>query len=54
MLAEHLLLCTGEHAVETAQDGKGQDDVLVLPTLEGVADEVRDAPEEADDLAMVH
>jgi hypothetical protein len=28
--------------------------VLVLAALEGVADEVRDSPEEADDLAVVH
>ena len=49
---EHLLLGGGEHAVEPPQDRERQDDVLVLAALERVADEVRDAPEEADDLAV--
>jgi hypothetical protein len=48
------LLGVCQHAVQPAQDGQRQDDVLVLTPLEGVADQVRDAPEEADDLAMVH
>ena len=52
--SEHLLLGRRQHAVEAAQDGERQDHVLVLAALEGVADQVRDAPEEADDLAMVH
>ena len=51
---EHLLLRVGQHAVESAQDGQRQDNVLVLAALERVADQVGDAPEEADDLAVVH
>jgi hypothetical protein len=51
---EHLLLGGGEHAVEPPQDREGKNHVLVLAAFEGVADEVRHAPEEADDLAMVH
>jgi hypothetical protein len=54
LAAEHLVLGGGQHAVEAAQDGEAQDHVLVLAALEGVSDEVRDLPEEADDLAMVH
>ena len=54
LLGQHLLLGAGQHAVETAQDGERQDDVLVMAAPEGVADQVGDAPEEADDLAMVH
>src|SRR5690606_14434876 len=48
------LLRVGDHAVEAAEDGERQDHILVLAALEGVADEVRDAPEEADDLAVIH
>src|SRR5690606_4124540 len=48
------VLRVGEHAVQTTEDGERQDHILVLAALEGVADEVRDAPEEADDLAVVH
>ena len=51
---QHLLLGGRQHAVEAAQHGKGQDDVLVLAALEGVADEIRHPPDEADDLAVVH
>jgi hypothetical protein len=51
---EHLFLGWGQHTVEAAQDGQWEDHVLVLAALEGVADEVRDPPQEADDLAMVH
>jgi hypothetical protein len=54
LASEHLLLGGRQHAVEAPQDGEGEDDVLVLAALEGVADEVGDTPEEADDLAMVH
>ena len=54
LLPEDLLLCGGQDAVESPQDGERKDDVLILAALEGVADEVRDTPEEADDLAVVH
>ncbi len=46
-----MLLGGLEHAIKAAQDREGQDDVLVLAALEGVADEVCDAPEEVGDLA---
>jgi hypothetical protein len=49
-----LFLGFGQHAVETAQDGQRQNDVLVPAAPEGVADEVGDSPEKAHDLAMVH
>ena len=52
--SQHPLLGRREHAVEAAQHRQGQDDVLVLAALEAVADEVRDPPDEADDLAVVH
>ena len=51
---QHLPLGGGQHAVEPPQHGERQDDVLVLAPLEGVADQVRHAPDEADDLAVVH
>jgi hypothetical protein len=51
---EHLSLGTGQHAVETAQHGQRQDDVLVPAAPEGVANEVGDPPQKTDDLAMVH
>ena len=51
---QDLDLGRGQHAVEPAENGERQDDVLVLAALEGVAHEVGDAPEEADDLAVVH
>ena len=54
LTAKHRLLRGGEHAVEPAQHGQRQDDVLILAALEAVADQVRDAPEEADYFAMVH
>ena len=50
----HLQLAGGQHAVEPAQHGERQNHVLVLPTLEGVANQVRHPPDEADDLAVVH
>jgi hypothetical protein len=37
----------GEHAVQAAQDRERQDDVLVLAAPEGVADQIRDTPEES-------
>lgn len=51
---ENALLGVGQHAVETAQYRQRQDDVLLLAELKGVADQVRDTPEEADDLAVIH
>ena len=51
---EDAFLCAGEDAIQAPEDREGEDDVLVLSALEGVADQVRDAPEEADDLAVVH
>jgi hypothetical protein len=44
----------GQDAVEAAEHGERQDDVLVLAALEGVADQIRHTPQEADDLAVVH
>ncbi len=41
-------------AIETTQHGKRQNDVLVLTAFKGVANQIRDAPNEADYLAMVH
>ena len=38
-----------EYAVEAAQHGERQNYVLILAALEGVANQVRDTPEEADD-----
>ena len=43
-----------EHAVEPTQDGEREDHVLVMAALEGVADEVRDGPDEGDDFGVVH
>ena len=51
---QHLPLGGSQHAIEPAQDGERQDHILVLAALEGVADQVRYAPDEADDLAVVH
>src|SRR5690606_36617310 len=48
------VLRVGEHAVQAAEDGERQDHILVLAALEGVADQVRDAPEEVDDLTVVN
>src|ERR1019366_4282208 len=54
LLGKHLFLGIGEHAIEPTEDRKRQDYVLVFPALEGVTDQVGDAPKELDDLAMVH
>jgi len=54
LLAQDLLLGRGQHTIESPQDRKRKDDVLVLAPLEGVTDEVGDAPEEADDLTVIH
>jgi hypothetical protein len=43
-----------QDAIEAPEHSERQDDILVLAALEGVADQVRHAPEEADDLAVVH
>ena len=51
---EHLRLGGSQHGVEPAQHGQRQDHVLIFAALEGVADQVRHAPEEADDLAVIH
>ena len=51
---QHLWFRRGQHAVEPAQHGERQDHVLVLAAFEGVADQVRHAPNEAGDLAVVH
>ena len=51
---ENLLFCPREYAVKPAQHGERKDDVLVFSAFECVANEVRDPPEEADDLTMVH
>ena len=54
LLPKHLLLRACQNAIEAPKNGERKNDVLVLAALEGVADEVGDAPEEADDLAMCH
>jgi hypothetical protein len=51
---ENLRLGVREDAIEAAQDGEWQDDVLILVALARVANEICDTPEEADDLAVVH
>ena len=51
---KHGLLCRRQHAVQPPQHGQRQDDVLVLASLEGVADEVGYIPNETDDFAVVH
>ncbi len=43
-----------EHAIETAQDSERQYYILIFASFEGVADQIRDTPEKADDFAMVH
>jgi len=44
LLAEHLLLGSGKHAIEAPQHGQRQDDILVFAALESVTDQVRNAP----------
>ncbi len=51
---EYLMLGRREHAVETPQYGQRQNDVLVLASLEAVANQIRDAPDKADDFTVVH
>jgi hypothetical protein len=51
---EDPFLGAGQHAVEASEDGERKDDVLVLASLEGVSDQICNAPQEADDLAVVH
>jgi len=48
------LFRVGQHAVQAAEHGQRQDHILVLAALEGVADEIRDTPEETDDFTVVH
>ncbi len=54
LLAQHLLLGGGQHAVEPPEYRERQNDVLVMAAPEGVPDEVRNAPEPAHDFAVVH
>jgi len=54
LFGQHLLLGFCQHTIEPAQHRERQDHVLILAALEGVADQVGDAPEEADDLVVVH
>ena len=54
LTAQHRLLRGGEDAVEPAQHGQRQNDVLILPALEAVADQVRDTPKEADYFTVFH
>ena len=51
---EHVLPRRSQNTIEPAQHGQRQDDILVLSALEGVPDEVGNAPDEADYLAVVH
>ena len=51
---EHLRLGRREHAIESPQHGQREDHVLVLPPLEGVPNQVRDIPDETDDLRVRH
>src|SRR5207244_500359 len=53
LLGQHLLLRGAEHTIKPPQDRERKDDVLVLAALKSVADEVRDSPKEADDLAVI-
>jgi len=43
-----------QYLVDAAEDREGEDDILVFAALEGVADEVGDAPNEGRDLGMRH
>src|SRR5258708_22997157 len=54
LAAKHFLFGRREHTIEPAQDGERQDHVLVFAALEGIADQIRDAPDKTDDLAMIH
>ena len=54
LLSKHLVLRRCQHAVEPTQHRKRKDYVLILAPLEGVTDKVGNAPEETDDLAVVH
>jgi hypothetical protein len=36
------------------EDGERKDYVLIFAALEGIANQIRDAPQEADDFAVVH
>ena len=51
---EHVLLGGAEHAVKPPQYGERQDHVLVLASLEGVPDQVRDSPNEVNNFTVVH
>ena len=51
---QHVGLGGSQHAVEPAQHRERQGHVLILAALEGVADQVRNPPDEARDLAVVH
>lgn len=43
-----------QDAIKAAQDGEGQDDVLIFAALERVPDEVGHTPDETDDFAVIH
>src|SRR5262245_47273765 len=53
-LCQRRKAAAGRNSISIPPKGEGQDHVLVLAALEGVADQVRDPPEEAHDLAVVH
>ena len=51
---EDFCLRAGEHAIKPPQHRQRKDHVLVVAASERVAYQIRDAPEEADDLAVIH
>ena len=51
---KHVRLGGSEHAVQPPQHRQRQDDILVLPPLEGVPNQVRDPPDEVGNLTVVH
>ena len=51
---KYVLSRWSQNAIEPAQHGQRQDDILILAPLERVPDQVGNAPYEADYLAVVH
>lgn len=43
----------GEHAIDPSRDGARMDHVLVLAEFDGIADKIGDAPNDADEFALV-
>jgi hypothetical protein len=53
LLAENPLLRVGKDAIQASQYRQRQDDILIFAALEGIPDEICNAPEPTDDFTVI-